>query len=106
MEISLDIIGYIVNILLEEALIEGLGPLLGAVVSTGLYILLKILNYEDVNGSADRDDTSLCKAAKQSAPEDDEAHPEPGSLTEEHAGGSEMRAENTESKNKTYLTGV
>jgi len=106
LEISLDIIGFIVNILLEEELIEGLGPLLGAVVSTGLYILLKILNYEDVNGSADRDDTSLCKAAKQSAPEDDEAHPEPGSLTEEHAGGSEIRPEIMESRNKTHVTEV
>jgi hypothetical protein len=37
----------------------GVGPFLGAILSTGLYILMKVLDYEKVNGTQDRDDTIL-----------------------------------------------
>src|SRR5271170_619666 len=39
-------------------LIVGLAPSLGASMAAGMYILLKQLNYDEVNGTADRDDTS------------------------------------------------
>ena len=37
----------------------GLGPSLGAILSTGLYTMMKILNYDKVNGAQNRDDTIL-----------------------------------------------
>jgi len=40
------------------ALIVGLAPSLGASMAAGMYILLKQLHYDEVNGTADRDDTS------------------------------------------------
>lgn len=43
---------------------EGAGPGLGAIISTGLYTLLKVLNYYDVNGTQDRDETHLREEAK------------------------------------------
>ena len=49
----------------REELMSGVGPSLGAVVSTGLYMTLKVLNYEDVNGTADRDDTPLREAEEK-----------------------------------------
>lgn len=36
-----------------------LGPALGALLSTGLYVMMKVLDYEKVNGTQDRDDTIL-----------------------------------------------
>ena len=36
----------------------GLAPSLGAGLAAGLYIVLKQLRYDEVNGTADRDDTS------------------------------------------------
>ena len=80
--------------MLEEELIEGVGPSLGAVVSTGLYMTLRLLNYEDVNGSADEDETHLRKAARQPARDNPQVHAEPGSLAEEHAGANEIRTDN------------
>jgi hypothetical protein len=92
LEIFPGIIGFIVYSFGEE-LIEGVGPSLGAVLSTGLYMMLKVLNYEDVNGSADRDEAIFREAEKQLAREELHVHPEPGSLTEEHMDASEIRAE-------------
>jgi hypothetical protein len=40
-------------------LILGVGPFLGALVSTGLYATMKVLEYDKVNGTQDRDDTIL-----------------------------------------------
>jgi aquaporin related protein len=37
----------------------GVGPGLGAILSTGLYIMMKVLDYDKVNGTQDRDDTIL-----------------------------------------------
>lgn len=37
----------------------GLGPSLGALLSTGVYKMLKFLRYEEVCGTEDRDDTML-----------------------------------------------
>ena len=36
----------------------GVGPGLGAILSTGLYTMMKVLDYDKVNGTQDRDDTS------------------------------------------------
>lgn len=72
----------------------GVGPSLGAIVSTGLYMTLKVLNYDDVDEAADRDDTPLREAARRAAHEDLQVHAEPGSLTEEHAAASEAMADN------------
>lgn len=49
-----------------EKLTEGVGPSLGAMVSTGFYTMLKVLNYHEVNGTQDRDDTLLRDKAKNS----------------------------------------
>jgi aquaporin related protein len=38
---------------------SGVGPGLGAIVSTGLYTMIKVLDYEKVNGTQDRDDTLI-----------------------------------------------
>jgi len=43
--------------LLDE-LTAGLGPSLGGLLASGVYMLLKFLRYEEVNGTADRDETS------------------------------------------------
>jgi hypothetical protein len=42
----------------------GIAPILGAVVAAGLYLLLKKLHYEDVNGDADKsaDEQSLLES--------------------------------------------
>ena len=37
----------------------GVGPSLGAILSTGLYTMMKLLDYVKVNGTQDRDDTIL-----------------------------------------------
>jgi len=37
----------------------GVGPGLGAIIATGLYTMLKVLNYDDVDESPDRDDTHI-----------------------------------------------
>jgi hypothetical protein len=52
-------IGFIVFFLLYSTDNIGVGPGLGALLSTGLYVLMKVLDYEKVNGSQDRDDTLL-----------------------------------------------
>jgi hypothetical protein len=44
---------------IREKLIAGVGPGLGAILSTGLYIMMKVLDYDKVNGTQDRDDTIL-----------------------------------------------
>jgi aquaporin rerated protein, other eukaryote len=77
-----------------KRLMLGVGPSLGAVVSTGLYMTLKVLKYDDVDKAADRDDTPLREAARRAAHEDLQVHAEPGSLTEEHAAASEAMADN------------
>jgi aquaporin rerated protein, other eukaryote len=49
-------------------LILGLGPCLGALLSTGFYRLLKGLNYQEVNGTQDRDDTKVVVQTQIFAP--------------------------------------
>jgi Major intrinsic protein len=43
----------------NELINSGVGPGLGAIVSTGLYTMMKVLDYDKVNGTQDRDDTLL-----------------------------------------------
>jgi hypothetical protein len=61
---------------------SGVGPSLGGAVSTGLYMTLKVLNYEDVNGTADRDETPLREAAKQAGRRLLQGHAEAGGASE------------------------
>jgi hypothetical protein len=58
--ISLVITGSIVlpSPTARRVLISGMAPSLGAGLAAGLYIILKQLRYDEVNGTADRDDTS------------------------------------------------
>jgi Major intrinsic protein len=50
---------YCTPFLTSRGLMPGVGPFLGAIVSTGLYTMMKVLDYEKVNGTQDRDDTVL-----------------------------------------------
>jgi hypothetical protein len=55
--LSPHIIGFTVRPLLSgKILIEGVGPCLGSLLATALYVFLKAVGYEQVNGTADRDD--------------------------------------------------
>ena len=59
LETSLDIIGSIVRPQSQfDIITEGLGPSLGGLLASGVYMFLKFLRYEEVNGTADRDETS------------------------------------------------
>jgi hypothetical protein len=37
----------------------GVGPILGAFLATGLYLFMKVLDYEQVNGNQDKDELDL-----------------------------------------------
>jgi aquaporin rerated protein, other eukaryote len=54
----------------KELIISGVGPGLGAIVSTGLYTMMKVLDYDKVNGTQDRDDTLLIAHIIQREPHD------------------------------------
>ena len=45
---------YVLSLLTDD---EGVGPGLGALLASAIYKILKLLDYEQNNGSQDRDDT-------------------------------------------------
>ena len=71
-------------------LILGVGPFLGSLVSTGFYRLLKALNYQEVNGTQDRDDTMVITKAQVLGP------PSPMVRSNQHVPGTVMHLDTDE----------